>query len=333
MIVSPEPWPVFFPANLRRLILAEPEAARRAWREIRVRAGQPLQAIAPAGELNLGGAFGQAVTAEDLQATFQLMTQHSVYALEEELRQGFITLPGGHRLGFTGHAVLEGGRIRLLRQVSSLHLRLARSIPGAGLPLLPALVKNGALLSTLILSPPGCGKTTLLRDLVRLASLGRPDLGLPGLQVSLVDERSEVAGTYLGRPQLDVGPRTDVLDGAPKAEGISLMLRAMGPQVLATDEIGRPEDAEAVAEAAKAGVAVLATAHAGSPEEAGHRPILGRILAGGYFQRLVVLDASRGPGTVRGLYEPVRQPQTGVSACSVSWAPCASWPARAVSAV
>ena len=334
--LAEESWLGFFPVRLRSILLGRPPEIRRDWQEIRLRPGRPLLAVTSAGEVWLNasgpGAAGLPVTSDDLQAAFQLMTQHSVYALEEELRRGFITLPGGHRLGFTGHAVLEQGRIRLLRQISSLNLRLARAVAGAGRTVIPALLANGRLMSTMILSAPRCGKTTLLRDLIRLLSTGLPDLGLPGQQVSLVDERSEVAGTYLGQPQLDVGPRTDVLDGAPKAEGMLLMLRAMSPSVLATDEIGRPEDAEAIAEATKAGVAVLTTAHAASPDEASRRPTLARLLAEGYFQRLVVLEGGPVPGRIRGIYEPGRRPGAEVGSCCGSWVPCASWPARAASA-
>jgi len=331
--MADDAWLNLFPARLRGALLGHGADARRGWQEVRLRPGQPILVLTASGETWFNP-FGTAlVTDDDLQGTFQLMAQHSVYALEEELRRGFITLPGGHRLGFAGHAVLEDGRIRLLRQISSLNLRLARAVPGVGEQVIPFLVSGGRLLSTLVLSPPRCGKTTLLRDLVRLASMGRPQLKLPGQQVSLVDERSEVAGTHLGRAQLDIGPRTDVLDGCPKAEGMLLMLRAMSPQVLATDEIGRTEDAEAIAEAAKAGVAVLTTAHAADAEEAGHRPILAQLLAGSYFHRLVVLDASRGPGTVRGIHEPSRGPGVEASSCCVSWVPCSSWPARAVLAI
>ncbi|MGE5551828.1 MAG: stage III sporulation protein AA [Bacteroidota bacterium] len=332
-----ESWLDFFPAGLRSILGCPTPEERRAWQEIRLRLGQPVTVVTARGDCRLdlftpSRYVNSPLTAEDLQATFQLMTQHSVYALEEELRRGFITLPGGHRLGFSGHAILEHGRIRLLRQIGFLNLRLARAHPGVGRAVMPALIGNGRLLSTLILSPPRCGKTTLLRDLVRLASLGQPELGLDGQQVSLVDERSEVAGSYLGQPQLDVGPRTDVLDGAPKAEGMLLMLRAMSPEVLATDEIGRPEDAEAIAEAAKTGVSLLATAHAANPEEACLRPALAQLLAERYFHRLIVLDASRGPGTVAGLYEWREQPSREGIGCFGSWAPSALWRGLAVSA-
>ena len=336
-VLTDESWLNFLPSRVRSILLSHTPEMRRAWQEIRLRPDQPVLVVSAAGEIWLdlfgaSGATSNLVTIEDLQTAFQLMTQHSVYALEEELRRGFITLPGGHRFGFTGHAVLENGHIRLLRQVSSLNLRLAKAVPGVGRAVLPFLAVNGRLLPTLILSPPRCGKTTLLRDLIRLASTGVPSLSLPGLQVSLVDERSEVAGTYMGQPQLDLGPRIDVLDGAPKAEGMLLMLRAMSPEILATDEIGCPEDAVAIAEAAKAGVAILTTAHASSPEEAVCRPILAQLLAGGYFQRLVALDASQGPGTIKGIYEP-SQRRNEVNGCSGSWVPCSSWRARAVSAI
>ncbi|MGQ9778570.1 MAG: stage III sporulation protein AA [Bacillota bacterium] len=327
-----ESWLELFPTRLRVALTELPTEVRHRWQEVRLRAGQPILILSAAEEIWLPLPGGTPLSAEDLQATFQMMTQNSLYALEEELRRGFITLPGGHRLGFVGHAVLKGGRIRLLRQISSLNLRLARAVEGVAEPLLPLLVSGGRLLSTLIISPPRGGKTTLLRDLVRAASQGRSGLGLPGRQVGLVDERSEVAGTYLGRPQLDVGPRTDVLDGAPKSEGMLLMLRAMSPDVLATDELGDAADAVAVAEAAKAGVAVLATAHAGSLEEARRRPVLAQLLAAGYFQRLILLDASRGPGTVKAVYRFAPAREGGDGECSGSWVPCSSWSARAASA-
>lgn len=332
-VLAEESWLNSFPARIRSVLMDSTPQSRQLWQEIRLRPGQPLQIITARGEICLDpyggpGSGGRLVTVDDLQGTFQLMAQHSVYALEEELRRGFLTIPGGHRLGFSGRVLLDRGRIHMLREISSLNLRLARAVPGTGLDVLPFLVEHGRLCSTMILSPPRCGKTTLLRDLVRLVSTGLPSLGLPGQQVSLVDERSEVAGTYLGQAQLDIGPRTDVLDGAPKAEGMLLMLRAMSPTVLATDEIGRAEDVEAVAEAAKAGVAILTTAHAADPEEARQRPVLGQLLTAPFFRRLVVLDAKDGPGTVRGIYQPE---SAEVNSCSVSWAPCVSWAARAAS--
>jgi stage III sporulation protein AA len=274
--------------------------------EIRVREGRPLQLVYAGGDAFVmqGGALTQDPARalrpghDDLLRTFQLMAQGSVYAWEDEIRGGFLTLQGGHRVGLCGRAVTEEGRIRTLKQVASLNVRIAREVPGAAAALLPRVIRGGKVLSTLIISPPQAGKTTLLRDLVRQVSAGVPALGLKGRKVGLVDERSEVAGCHAGVPQRDVGPRTDVMDGCPKAEGMMLLIRALSPEVVAVDEVGRPADAEAVMEALHAGVAVLATAHGHSVEDVCRRPALADLLRAGAFVRAAVLSRSRGPGTV-----------------------------------
>ncbi|MCG0239065.1 MAG: stage III sporulation protein AA [Firmicutes bacterium] len=299
-------WLRYLAAGLREpvgtaagLLLPGPE-------EIRLRAGRPVELIGPgrsgfvtpAGELTEEPGRALRATPSDVATTFQLVCQGSVYAWEEELRGGFVTLPGGHRVGVAGRAVVEGGRLRTVRPVASLSLRIARALPGAARGLLPHLVTGGRLLSTLLISPPQAGKTTLLRDLVRLASTGDPAAGLRPQKVAVVDERSEIGGSAGGVPTLDLGPRTDVLDGCPKAEGMLLVIRALSPEVVAVDELGRDEDAGAVLEGLLAGVTVLATAHAGSLDEARRRPSLRRLLAQGAFARAVLLSRRLGPGTV-----------------------------------
>ncbi|MDF2629072.1 MAG: spoIIIAA [Symbiobacteriaceae bacterium] len=274
--------------------------------EIRLREDRPLHLVHTSGDAFIGRSDGltqdphRAAVAshDDLLRTFQMMAQGSVYAWEDEIRGGFLTLMGGHRVGLAGRAVLDSGRIRTLKQVSSLNIRVAREVPGCANGLLPRLVKGGRVVSTLIISPPQAGKTTLLRDLVRQISAGAPGAGLKGCKVGLVDERSEVAGCSAGVPQRDVGPRTDVLDACPKAEGMMLLIRSLSPAVVAVDEIGRPADAEAVLEALHAGVAVLATAHGYSVEDVARRPALAELIRAGAFGRAVVLGRSRGPGTV-----------------------------------
>ncbi|MTV49345.1 stage III sporulation protein AA [Heliobacillus mobilis] len=271
--------------------------------EIRLRAGRPLALCGYRGDRLL-----RTVTDEELLQTIHLIAQCSLYAFEEEFRQGFLTLPGGHRVGLAGRTVLDGGKVKTIHPVSSLNIRIARQFPGAADWLLPQIVPmgRGVFFSTLIVSPPGGGKTTLLRDLVRQISSGRPDLGLAGVTVGLVDERSEIAACYRGSPQNDVGPRTDVLDGCPKSEGLQRMLRSMGPQVLATDEIGRMEDVRAVDEAIHSGVALLATAHGQDLEDIARRPGLAEMLRMNAFQRFVVLSRRRGPGTVEGIFDENR---------------------------
>jgi len=274
--------------------------------EVRLREGRPLHLVLTQGDCFLGpsgrptqeprGAL--CATRDDLLRTYQMITGGSVYAWEDEVRTGFLTLQGGHRVGLTGRAVTEAGRIRTLKHVAGLNVRIAREVLGCAGPVLPHIVAGGRLLSTLIISPPQAGKTTVLRDLVRQASYGVPGLGLRGCKVGLVDERSEVAGCWEGVPQRDVGPRTDVLDGCPKAEGLMLLIRSLSPQVVAVDEVGRAADAEAVMEALHAGVTVVATAHGADVADLSRRPALVALLQTGAFDRAVVLGRSRGPATL-----------------------------------
>jgi stage III sporulation protein AA len=274
--------------------------------EIRVREGRPLELVCSGGSWFVTAAGSLAedpLTAllpdrEELFRTFQLMAQGSVYAWEEELRAGFLTVGGGHRVGICGRAVVEAGRLRTVRPVASLNIRIARAVPGAASPLLPRLVRRGSLLSTLLIAPPQAGKTTVLRDLVRQVSEGVPPLGLPGAKVAVVDERSEIGGCIGGVPSMRLGPRTDVLDGCPKADGIMLLLRAMSPQVIAVDEVGRPEDAHALVDALHAGVTVVATAHGTSPGDVMQRPGLRPLFEAGAFARAAVLSRRKGPGTL-----------------------------------
>lgn len=305
-----DPWPrlwPFLPERVACLLKGWPRSLLGAVEEIRLRAGRPLtltvggQAV-PAGS---GGPAGDPAAVlqldgSDLQACVELISGSSLYALEEELKRGFLTLPGGHRVGLTGQAVLNDGRVRSLKHLAGLNIRVAREARGAARPVVPHLYDREAdrIRHTILVSPPGGGKTTVLRDLVRLISSGVPSLHLAGRAVGLADERSEVAGCYRGQPRLDVGPNTDVLDNCPKAEGLMMLLRSMGPRVLATDEIGQGSDVDALLEAQNAGVSLLATAHAGSVGELFRRPGLQRLLAAGAVERVVVLGRSPTPGTL-----------------------------------
>lgn len=301
-----------FPPTLKEIIAKLPLKVRETLEEIRLRCQKPLHIRWTGGDswLTMEGRLTQnlveayRVEAKDVQHAVQALTQNSLYALEEELRAGYITIKGGHRVGLAGETVVEKGSIRTLKNISSLNIRLARSLPGCARPLLPYLVSpSGRPYHILVLSPPRCGKTTLLRDLIRSFSCGIPELGLPGLNVGVVDERSEIAGCYQGIPQLDVGPRTDVLDRCPKWEGLFMLVRAMGPEVVATDEVGKPKELEALQEALHSGVILLASVHASTLEELKRRPGWGVLLRQGVWQRFILLSRGLGPGTVEAIMD------------------------------
>jgi stage III sporulation protein AA len=271
------------PSGLRGALNTLPTAQRVFAEEIRLRLGRPVAVTLPGGERSV--CPDRPVTTHDLEMVLEAATQGSTHTALERLRAGFVTLRGGHRLGLCGAVVCQGGEVSALRQLSSVCLRVARAVHGAA-DGLPARIWNGwRPYNTLILSPPGLGKTTLLRDLIRQVSDGGTH-GLP-CRVSLADERGEVAACYQGRPQLAVGGRTDVLDGCPKAAGAVWLLRGMAPQVLAMDEITAPEDIQALQYASGCGAALLATAHADSPADLRRRPLY-RTLPG-LFDRLILI--------------------------------------------
>ncbi len=273
------------PREMRTAVLAYTEEKRVLWEELRLRVGRGLSLLADGRESSiLLGGRPFPVTEHDLRTVLELATGSSYQTAAEQLRRGFYTMRGGHRIGVAGSVTVRQGQTAALRELSSLAIRVARSYPGIARPLEDSLMDGARFPSTLILSPPGEGKTTLLRELLRLLS------DRFGQRISLADERGEVAALWKGAPQLEVGSHTDVLDGCPKAEGMLMLLRSMNPQVLAADEITAPEDIEAISMAANCGVSVLATAHGGDVSELERRPLYRSLLAQGVFCRLIRIE-------------------------------------------
>lgn len=275
--------------RLREILSLLPRDIKSTVNEIRLRANAPLCLSSKSGQLFISNdstvnyiyKSGLAiVTTEDIERSYNLLCGFSIYTHENEIRQGFVTLKGGHRAGICGTAIVKDGKTVLIRDVSSINIRIAREIKGVSNGLTE--VNNGLLIA----GPPLSGKTTVLRDLVRSISSG---LISEPRRVSVVDCRGEIAACIGGVPQNDVGPCTDVITGCGKAEGLEMAIRTLGPQYIAFDEIGTIEEAEAVIYSLNSGVSVITTVHAGSVEELYKRPAVKAILASGAIKKVAFL--------------------------------------------
>lgn len=291
-----------FSGNIRRLLLQADLDYEKLY-EIRLRAGRPMFLIYDGGEcfLRTRGREPYLVTREDLKETLEYASGYSLYAYEDELRQGYMSVQGGHRVGVTGKVILDGDRIRGMKYISCINLRLAHEIQGCADPVMEHIRKENWTAHTLLISPPRCGKTTLLRDMIRQLSNGSGKI--PGVTVGVVDERSELAGCYQGIPQNDLGIRTDVLDGCPKAHGMQMLIRSMSPSIVAVDELGREEDFKAVESVIYSGCKLIATAHGASLEEIFSTPFFGRLRKMKVFERYILLGKEQRAGIIRGIYD------------------------------
>ena len=274
------------PGRLRAAAMSISRRDKARTEELRLRIGRALYLTTPEGETALPQTR---VIRGDLEQVLDRATEYSRYAAAGTMAHGYLTAPGGFRVGLCGTALPGGlGTNEGIRDVSSLAIRIPRVHEGAAETVLPELVEGGRPVGTLILSPPGGGKTTLLRDLVRLLSQG--SALCPPQRVALVDERGELAAVHRGRPQLEVGCHTDVMDGCPKHLAVPMLLRAMTPGIIALDEVALEEDAAAVRSAVGCGVTLLATVHAASLRDLESRPIGRDLLSSGGFRRAVIIE-------------------------------------------
>lgn len=278
--------------------------------EIRLRADRPILLLYEGREVYLseqGGIIDEIekavrITQNEMDEILQNVCNYSIYAFEDEIRQGFLTVPGGHRIGMTGQVVMEDEhRVRIMKYISCMNIRISHQIPGAADGVLPYLYRGGYFLNTLIISPPGCGKTTLLRDIVRQVSDGT-GYG-KGITVGVVDERSEIGGSYMGMVQNEIGLRTDLLDGCPKTVGMMMLIRSMAPGVVAIDELGGEEDIRTMRKVSACGSKMLATVHGDGVNELRRKPYFKPLFEEKMFQRYIVLGKTEGQCVVHAIYD------------------------------
>ena len=244
------------------------------------------------------------VTKEDLDQTFQIICKYSIHSFMDDIKKGFVTLRGGHRVGIVGKAIVENGSIENIKHISSLNIRISREVKNCSDKVMNHIIKSSTKINnTIIISPPQCGKTTLLRDIVRNLSSGSEQFNFKGVNVALIDERNEIAGSYLGMPQMDVGIRTDIIETCPKDVGIMMVLRSMSPNVIVTDEIGTEKDIKALYTALNGGVGLITTVHGDSMEDIRNRKELKSLLDEELFKKVILLSAKKGPGTVEKIYD------------------------------
>jgi stage III sporulation protein AA len=242
-------------------------------------------------------------TTEDLKILIQRISNYSVYAFEEEIKQGYITIKGGHRVGICGKCVLENNTIKTIKNISSINLRICREVIGCSNTLMKYLLDDQQILNSIIISPPKCGKTTLLRDIARNISNGMDYIDFSGRKVCVIDERSELAACFEGIPQMDVGLRTDVLDGCMKSEGIMMAIRSMSPEVIICDEIGAYKDMESIIAALNSGINLITSIHGFGVEDIYERKVFKDVIDNNVFSRAIVLSTRKGICTVDYIYD------------------------------
>ena len=286
----------YFTENIRQEIKKEIVNCQNI-EEIRFRTNKPIIIKNSNGNIILN----HIVTTQELLETFQKVCEHSIYSYQKQICEGFITIKGGHRVGITGSCVIEDGKIINLNYISSLNFRIAREKKDVSNKILKYIIHDGEIANTLIVSKPGCGKTTILRDLVRKISTGIEESQFKGKTCGIVDERGEIAAMYKGVPQNDIGILSDVISNSSKSQGMRMLIRSMSPEVIACDEIGSKQDVEAINYAICCGVKGIFTAHGSTFEKILLNEEIKQLIDKNIIETIIILDDKK-RGEIKKVY-------------------------------
>lgn len=280
----------YFPPNIAQILnnaIMKNTQIKEEAQEIRIRVERPIIIKLR----NLDVMIEYKINQSEILQILEKICENSIYAYKRQICEGYITIKGGHRIGLTGSAVIENGEIINIKYVTSLNFRIARQILNCSNKILGQVLnlKEQTIFNTLIVSPPGKGKTTILRDTIRRISNGIEELNFKGKTCGVVDERGEIAAMYRGIPQNDVGIRTDVIENITKSKGMKILIRTMSPEVIACDEIGTKEDAEAISEALISGVKGIFTMHGSNLEDIKSNPQINKLIEEKKIEKIIFI--------------------------------------------